>query len=350
MLDPKVRGTWNLHNALLGADLDFFLLFSSLIGIFGQPTQANYAAANTFLDSFVQYRHSLNLPCSVLDIGVMDGIGWVSQRPGMLKTYGLSNMYMLQEQELMDAIHVSINNSLTHSLSQTSPRNGYTSMSQLAIGLGSTKSLSNPNNMNPLKLDVRTSVYYQLESGTEKVTDTNERRLREFMDLVASNPEILVTEPGTLELITLEVRRTLCVFLLLPEENIDSTTMLEAMGVDSLVSVEIRYWCRRMIRSDVTVLEIMDAGSIDGLSRLLLTKLKEKYGINEGIAEAKENEDDDEDGGADTRECAADRGMENITNNGGMEVPDVAALSQKYEEERVKKPCPDGNTQNADLQ
>lgn len=50
---PKVQGTWNLHNATLKADLDFFLLFRSLSGSVGQPGQANYASANTFLDAFV---------------------------------------------------------------------------------------------------------------------------------------------------------------------------------------------------------------------------------------------------------------------------------------------------------
>lgn len=40
---PKVRGTWNLHNAIIsaGLDLDFFILFSSLSGIIGRPGQAN---------------------------------------------------------------------------------------------------------------------------------------------------------------------------------------------------------------------------------------------------------------------------------------------------------------------
>jgi hypothetical protein len=42
----KVQGTWNLHNAMVsaGADLDFFVLFSSLSGIIGQPGQTNYAS------------------------------------------------------------------------------------------------------------------------------------------------------------------------------------------------------------------------------------------------------------------------------------------------------------------
>ena len=54
-VSPKVQGTWNLHDETLaaGVQLDFFVLFSSMSGTFGQAGQANYAGANTFLDAFV---------------------------------------------------------------------------------------------------------------------------------------------------------------------------------------------------------------------------------------------------------------------------------------------------------
>lgn len=45
-VQPKVLGTWNLHYASLGLDLDFFLLFSSWSGLVGQWGQANYAAVS----------------------------------------------------------------------------------------------------------------------------------------------------------------------------------------------------------------------------------------------------------------------------------------------------------------
>jgi hypothetical protein len=67
---PKVEGTWNLHNATLsaGIDLDFCVLFSSMSGVTGQAGQANYAGANTFLDSFVQYRTHLGLAAASIDM------------------------------------------------------------------------------------------------------------------------------------------------------------------------------------------------------------------------------------------------------------------------------------------
>jgi NAD(P)-dependent dehydrogenase (short-subunit alcohol dehydrogenase family) len=76
---PKVQGTWNLHQATLSCPLDFFVCFSSVSGVIGQPGQANYAAGNTFLDAFVQYRRSQNLPASSIDIGAMEDAGYLAE-------------------------------------------------------------------------------------------------------------------------------------------------------------------------------------------------------------------------------------------------------------------------------
>ena len=59
VLAPKVAGAVNLDNALGAAPLDFFVLVSSISGVFGNPGQADYAAANAFLDGFAVSRESL---------------------------------------------------------------------------------------------------------------------------------------------------------------------------------------------------------------------------------------------------------------------------------------------------
>ncbi|MFJ6139733.1 SDR family NAD(P)-dependent oxidoreductase [Kitasatospora sp. NPDC092286] len=56
---PKVRGTLNLDAATRHLDLDFFVLFSSVAGVYGNPGQSDYSAANAFLDAFARHRQSL---------------------------------------------------------------------------------------------------------------------------------------------------------------------------------------------------------------------------------------------------------------------------------------------------
>jgi acyl transferase domain-containing protein/enoyl-CoA hydratase/carnithine racemase/NAD(P)-dependent dehydrogenase (short-subunit alcohol dehydrogenase family)/acyl carrier protein/2-polyprenyl-3-methyl-5-hydroxy-6-metoxy-1,4-benzoquinol methylase len=59
VLAPKVIGTFNLDQASQQADLDFLALFSSIAAVMGNAGQADYAAANGFMDQFAAYRNRL---------------------------------------------------------------------------------------------------------------------------------------------------------------------------------------------------------------------------------------------------------------------------------------------------
>ena len=76
---PKAKGALYLHRASEKLDLDYFVLFSSVAGVFGNHAQTNYGAANAFLDGLAAFRHQRGLPALSYNLAGVTESGMASR-------------------------------------------------------------------------------------------------------------------------------------------------------------------------------------------------------------------------------------------------------------------------------
>ncbi|MFF5900981.1 SDR family oxidoreductase, partial [Streptomyces argenteolus] len=103
---PKVDAAWYLHELTAGMDLSAFVMFSSAAGVLGNAGQANYAAANTFLDGLAAHRRAQGLPGMALAWGLWSGDGMGGELSGAdlrrMKQVGIEGLSAERGLELFD--------------------------------------------------------------------------------------------------------------------------------------------------------------------------------------------------------------------------------------------------------
>ena len=75
---PKAQGSWNLHTLTAERSLDFWVVFSSVTALLGNPGQAAYVAGNSYADALVHHRRMQGLPALSINWGPWQGDGMSS--------------------------------------------------------------------------------------------------------------------------------------------------------------------------------------------------------------------------------------------------------------------------------
>jgi NAD(P)-dependent dehydrogenase (short-subunit alcohol dehydrogenase family)/acyl carrier protein len=97
----KVDGAMHLHNHTKDLALDHFILYSSAASVMGRPGQANYVAANAFLDELAHHRKSLGLAALSINWGGWRWVGLAAERAAGDQTSGHGMSEIEPEQGLM---------------------------------------------------------------------------------------------------------------------------------------------------------------------------------------------------------------------------------------------------------
>ncbi|KAI0403553.1 hypothetical protein F4802DRAFT_598947 [Xylaria palmicola] len=276
VVEPKISGTWNLHQVTSeqSLDLDFFLLFSSLSGILGQPGQANYASANTFLDAFVLYRNGLGLPCTVLDAGAIESAGYLFENEELMRKMQGTGWRAVEEDELLGALEKAMSKPAAEELqSEPAPSsNVVVGKNSILLGISPTIPLGSPDSSARLRKDVRLSVYHNTGVNAESGPGDDEDNLPAFLKNIQANPELL-GEAGTAALFAFGIGRKLFRLLSKADQKPDITLGLSELGLDSMVAIEMRAWWKLTFGLEITVLEMLAMGTLEALGKRVVKEL-----------------------------------------------------------------------------
>lgn len=248
---PKVAGTWNLHSQFQqSGDLDFFVIFTSIIGILGNASQTNYAAGGSYQDALARWRVAHGLPCVSIDLSSAKSVGIVAETADMwARMADLGNMF-LEEDTVLSLVELAILNP---------------SAMQIVAGINgapgvhwdrtSSSQLGRDARFTALRFRQQQRQFRSKTGGETADSQTLASRLAEAS-----------TQWEVERLVSQAIAQWLANTFTVPIDDIDMTKSPGACGIDSLVAVELRNMLARQVSAEISSYSIMQSTSLAALA------------------------------------------------------------------------------------
>ena len=255
VMAPKVQGAWHLHQFTQELPLDFFICFSSAASLLGSTGQGNYAAANAFLDGLVYHRRALGLPGLSVNWGAWGEGGMAarlaSQFQSRIRALGMSSIPPEQGLQILTQL-------LHESAIQVGvvPINWSQFVGQLPGGI---------------KMPV-------LEAFMSSQSVAAETKSNEFLQQLKgskiSDRPLGGAESNRSPMMTAYLQNVVGKLLGFPEEQLpDSQLGFFDMGMDSLLSLELRNLLQTSLGCSVSATVLFEYTNIEALAEYLITEI-----------------------------------------------------------------------------
>lgn len=261
VLQPKVQGSIVLDSLFRdNKDLDFFVFFSSLVGVLGNAGQANYSAANLFMTSLAEQRRRRGLAASVMHIGPILGVGYVSQNSQASKAI-FSRASGLQFVSELD-----LHQHFAEAVVAGRPGSG----GPLEIATGLMRVPASPEKK-PFWFSNPIATHF-IMNNTGGAADSSSKT----SESKASVKALLLQAktPGQVtDVLRDAFRQVICALFHLGAADMDDdakfmNSSLDEMGLDSLLAVEIRTWWMKTVQVNISVMKILSGLTIGELVAL----------------------------------------------------------------------------------
>ncbi|KAI1756304.1 hypothetical protein F4782DRAFT_550158 [Xylaria castorea] len=248
---PKVHGALSLHKALGNAQLDFFVMTSSVSAVLGNMGQSNYSAANSFLDALARHRTATGLAATSLALPMVLDVGVVAEDDAIEASLMRKGLYGISEDEMLRGIATAMNTRSQQQFSGSSrlaiSTNCHLVMGMEAHEIGSAIASIKADNTDPFWLNnarfchLRAAVEADAARGGssfESQVGTQEQGFATILETArAQGPEAVVTVIAT------RIMERMSGILMIPVNDFEvEGPSLGSYGLDSMVGTEMRSW------------------------------------------------------------------------------------------------------------
>ncbi|KAF2188006.1 ketoacyl-synt-domain-containing protein [Zopfia rhizophila CBS 207.26] len=281
--DVKAKGSLILHEQLLGEKLDFFIMASSISYVIGNPGQSNYTAGNAFMVGLANYRRNIGLPASVIDIGRVTGLGYITRstrenvRDLSIEEIRLKALYPVSERDLHQIFAEAV---------LASPHDSGISP-EIITGIRSIEPDMIPQScwaLKPMFCHLRSYPTAEMTVKREKKLTVREKLSEELSSVAKRSPDPAKesSEKQIYEIIRSAFLNRLSTLLQIDIEDIDETRGLLNLGVDSLVASEIGSWARKELKVPVPHSMIFGDSSLVDIVNFVVRHLDKGWVVLKG--------------------------------------------------------------------
>nr|UVI57903.1 polyketide synthase [Aspergillus elegans] len=249
-ITPKVQGTINIASALSSSPLDFLILLSSSAGIIGNRGQANYSAANAFLDAFAASLVQKGYPATSISLGSVLSVGWVAENQDRLPialSYGA-----ISESLLLSILEYHMD---PRWCAAQSPDTCHT-----VAGVRSAK------DFHRMSIPLPGFMAYPLFSPLRAIASSSGAGKEEAEVPVMQALRAVRSVPAAVEVVTKAIVMKLARVMAISAKEIDPARTLASYGVDSLVTVDLKAWFKRDVGVNVASGDLLGDVSMQGLA------------------------------------------------------------------------------------
>lgn len=266
---PKVEGSIYLDAIFRNIDLDFFVLVSSVNCVIGSWGQANYAAANMFMCGLAADRRRRGLRASVANVGAIIGAGYMERESRRALDAIVQKLHMmrLSEEDWHQAIGEAIEASRLESLHGPEITTG---IAQIAYNVPVLPTWASNPKFSAFVVDARSNS--EESPKTEAMSSVQDilqgcKSRAELRDVVMSKSITEISSDQSLTAITEAFFKQLRSMLQLDVSDEDlMRTRSNEIGLDSLVSVDIRSWFLKIFQVSMPVLKILGNNTMASLA------------------------------------------------------------------------------------